>query len=272
MPYDHLQKTCQFETLEPRQLFAVDLVGGAAVDECPVEPDTATEPAYQAPTSLNSAPFQNPDNQFDVNDDGTVTEQDARLVIGRINSVGIGKLPETREDSSPYYDVNGDGTLTAIDVLLVRNELTRPSLEPPSGVEPSPSPHQNSQERLDVNNDGVISAIDALLIINELQRNGPHRLSEPALPYDGPYVDVNGDRYVSAVDLLHLTNYLNQETAGQQPLSRPPAEEPAANSSDQATLDEALTDTVDWELDLRADLRLADFVATEEFSRRAPSF
>ena len=68
------------------------------------------------------APWQNPRDHFDVNDDTHVTPLDALLVINDLNVNGSRILPRPPvppNSPPPYPDVNGDGACTPLDVLLV---------------------------------------------------------------------------------------------------------------------------------------------------------
>ncbi len=77
-----------------------------------------------APAS-SSAPWQNPVNPDDVNDDGAVTPIDALTIINELNNVGEHVLPTPTagDQPPPYYDVNGDGSVTPLDALDVINYL-----------------------------------------------------------------------------------------------------------------------------------------------------
>jgi hypothetical protein len=65
-----------------------------------------------APTALQ----QNPKDPFDVDDDGSVTQLDALLLIGHLRST-------TSPPPNLYCDVNGDRTLSRIDPLLIIGQL-----------------------------------------------------------------------------------------------------------------------------------------------------
>ena len=71
----------------------------------------------------NGAPNHNPDNPFDVDDNGEGTTHDALLILNYINTHGPGSV--TPDIAELYYDVNGDGLVTALDVLLLINEINR---------------------------------------------------------------------------------------------------------------------------------------------------
>jgi hypothetical protein len=76
--------------------------------------------------SIITNPWQNPENRFDVNDDGAVSPVDALLMINHLN-VGGGDptLPIPKPENAPFLDVNGDGFITPLDVLETITELNR---------------------------------------------------------------------------------------------------------------------------------------------------
>ncbi|MFO1065190.1 MAG: Ig-like domain-containing protein [Pirellulales bacterium] len=74
-----------------------------------------------------SGEYTNPNNRFDVNNDGFVSPIDALIGINALNSGKGGSLGGTggsgEGEGTLYYDVNGDGNLSALDVLLIVNHL-----------------------------------------------------------------------------------------------------------------------------------------------------
>lgn len=73
-----------------------------------------------------AAAFQNPGQIFDVNNDTYVDQEDVRLSEVRLNTVGEGALPTTRNHHLiPFYDVNGDGSFSKQDITLLRNQIQR---------------------------------------------------------------------------------------------------------------------------------------------------
>jgi hypothetical protein len=75
----------------------------------------------------NDAPWQNPRNPLDVDNDGQITPRDPLVIIHHINRNGIHPLdgspdPEG-EAGGDFIDVNGDGVVTAQDVLIVIHRL-----------------------------------------------------------------------------------------------------------------------------------------------------
>ncbi len=78
---------------------------------------------------VTNNPFQNPSNQYDVNDSGAVTPLDALNVINAIarnggNNIVLDVLP-LPPGLPAYPDVTGDGVVSAFDALQVINELAR---------------------------------------------------------------------------------------------------------------------------------------------------
>jgi hypothetical protein len=71
-------------------------------------------------------PWRNAPVPEDVNNDGTVTAEDALILINDINARSARVLPAVipaGETVPPFLDVNGDGQLSASDVLAVINYL-----------------------------------------------------------------------------------------------------------------------------------------------------
>jgi len=73
--------------------------------------------------AIAANPWQNPDNRFEVNDDGNVSPVDVLTLINYINRFGAGDLDGTRPANQPYYDVNGDGAATTVDVLQLIGQI-----------------------------------------------------------------------------------------------------------------------------------------------------
>ena len=71
----------------------------------------------------NAAPNHNPNDPFDVDNNGIGTVNDANLILNYINIHGPGSI--TPNIAELYYDVNGDKLVTALDLLLLINELNR---------------------------------------------------------------------------------------------------------------------------------------------------
>jgi len=84
----------------------------------------------------NPNPFHNPNNIYDVNDDGRVTALDALLIINSLSRHGAGPISGFPSPDR-FYDVNGDGRITALDALLVINFLNRQRLGIGEGEAPA---------------------------------------------------------------------------------------------------------------------------------------
>ncbi len=88
---------------------------------------TVTVSANQAATANFGftafvSPWQNPNNRFDVNNDGSIAPIDALLVINDVNEKGARALTET-DSRPPFIDVDGGGNVAPIDVLHVINAI-----------------------------------------------------------------------------------------------------------------------------------------------------
>ncbi len=75
--------------------------------------------AYQSTASE----WQNPTNQYDVNNDQHVSPLDVLIVINDINLNQARNLSGTGFVPPPFLDVSGDSFVSALDVLLVINHL-----------------------------------------------------------------------------------------------------------------------------------------------------
>lgn len=71
----------------------------------------------------NATPNHNPNDPFDVDNNGKGTAGDALHILNYINIHGPGNI--TPAIANMYYDVNGDRLITTLDVLLLLNELNR---------------------------------------------------------------------------------------------------------------------------------------------------
>jgi hypothetical protein len=94
----------------------------------PNEASGATKFVIQLTDTATSS-WQNPNNKYDVNGDGSVFALDALVIINRILAGMSGPLPPTPV-VPPYLDVSGDGILSPLDVLQVINYLNQQSALP----------------------------------------------------------------------------------------------------------------------------------------------
>ncbi|MFK8111738.1 MAG: dockerin type I domain-containing protein [Rubripirellula sp.] len=90
---------------------------------------TNYESATAQITILDDEPplFQNPADDFDVNNNGSVTANDALVIINRLASRGgpADLNPASEQPNGVFLDPNGDYRLTALDALVVINEVGR---------------------------------------------------------------------------------------------------------------------------------------------------
>ncbi|TWU00863.1 GEVED domain-containing protein [Stieleria varia] len=78
---------------------------------------------------VSNNPYQNPTNQFDVNNSGATTPLDALQIINALAEYGDRSIPLSGSNVPtflpPFPDVNGNAVVTANDALEVLNELRR---------------------------------------------------------------------------------------------------------------------------------------------------
>ena len=103
------------------------------------ESDDTVSTELTIPVMQNDFPWQNPQNNIDVDGDGNIDPRDVLIILNSLNSTGPGPLPAPF-DGEFYLDVNGDGLLTPLDALIVINQLNDTSLpidpEPPEESTP----------------------------------------------------------------------------------------------------------------------------------------
>tara|TARA_R110002073_G_scaffold46789_1_gene127415 strand:+ start:4853 stop:11017 length:6165 start_codon:yes stop_codon:yes gene_type:complete len=90
---------------------------------------------------LGQTPFNKQADPLDVDDNGSVTTNDALRVINFINLNGAGPITTISDSFNGFVDVNGDNLATALDALLVINGLKQRAssaqsefIAPPSAV------------------------------------------------------------------------------------------------------------------------------------------
>ena len=76
-------------------------------------------------TDNDPAYWTNPNNPFDVNNNGDVEPLDVLIIINEINLHGSRSLNPGLDRSLPFIDVNRNGEIDPLDVLLVINEINR---------------------------------------------------------------------------------------------------------------------------------------------------
>lgn len=84
-----------------------------------------TSIAHLLTVVIDTAPWQNPVDALDVDQDGEVIPLDALLVINELNDIGAHDLapPAGPTAPPPFFDVNGDAHVSPLDALLVINFL-----------------------------------------------------------------------------------------------------------------------------------------------------
>jgi hypothetical protein len=101
--------------------------------------------------TIQSNPWQNPDNQYDVNDNGAVSPIDVLLIVNYLNDNPGSQtqpLPVPRPSDRPYLDVDGNGYAQPLDALLAINHLNALNLGEGEG-EAAPSSRSHLDDILD---------------------------------------------------------------------------------------------------------------------------
>lgn len=101
-------RTPSFESLERRSLFAILSLPIADV------------------VPINSLPWHNPVDKYDVDGNGSILSLDAVIVINWLNEYRTGDLPTAGSffgSPPPYVDVSGDNRLTPEDAIIEINKL-----------------------------------------------------------------------------------------------------------------------------------------------------
>lgn len=134
----------------------------AATDALGVDAGMAYDPAIGA--------WQNPANQFDIDNDRDVDVADAIIVVSNLLIQGTRRLtaPSAASSPPPFIDVDGDGDLDVVDALLVINYLLGhlQSSAPETRVAASPLPSETlksvQQEEPEATIDWDLLAIGSL--------------------------------------------------------------------------------------------------------------
>jgi len=86
-------------------------------------------------SAIDDAPFTNPQDPLDVNNDGNISPLDALLIINMLNA-GQTTPPAPSISGNPFVDINNDGAISPLDALLIINWLnTNTSVTPDGGGE-----------------------------------------------------------------------------------------------------------------------------------------
>jgi len=129
-------------------------------------------------------PWQNPTNQYDVNNDSGVSPIDALLLINYINANPASinaPLPLPKPAGISFYDVTGDGYANAQDVLGVINEINRLNSQLGSEGESGPAPRLVAATRSDHLDDVLRSDEPWLDIVDDVHRSQSGRLAIDAV-------------------------------------------------------------------------------------------
>ena len=132
-----------FEQLESRRLLHAGTHGGDGLPDDVVvgenalpefalvdaNPSSSMRAALVDAAMENQKPWHNSENPLDIDGNGIVIPLDVLIIVDRLNSIGIEKLPPPGVQQSPrlFYDTNGDGDSTPLDALLVVDFLNAES-------------------------------------------------------------------------------------------------------------------------------------------------
>ncbi len=91
-------------------------------------------------TTAAFAPFMNPANRYDVNNDGFISPIDVKILIDNLNDFGARDLAADSAGYVPgsYLDVSGDDILSPRDVLFVVTALNEANSSSAAAGEPDP--------------------------------------------------------------------------------------------------------------------------------------
>lgn len=103
--------------------FVGELPVGIGVEQITIPTTTRSRLDTQIITvTVNPSSHQNQDNQYDVNDDGSVSPIDALIIVNHLNSGGATDVRDLPA-GPPLVDVSGDCAVSPIDALMVINQL-----------------------------------------------------------------------------------------------------------------------------------------------------
>lgn len=110
------------------QLDGVTYVGDWSVDSPKFDDGTFLHILTSGDSTLeivNTRPWRNPLNPYDVGHDGMVSPLDALRILNRIATDGYEQKPPNQNDNpfGYYFDVNGDNWITLLDALNVINRI-----------------------------------------------------------------------------------------------------------------------------------------------------
>ena len=87
---------------------------------------TASRYAWAVDTLTGQSPYTNPNDRYDVTNDGVVDSTDAQAILDYLAQKGSTNvdLAAAGHTAPPYYDVTGDGKASAGDALLILNRIS----------------------------------------------------------------------------------------------------------------------------------------------------
>jgi hypothetical protein len=167
--------------------------------------------------------WRNPDNQYDVNDDGCITQTDIDTLKNWLDTHGTSftsafssaydydypvlqydqTLRVNKPTNEPFVDVNGDGSATQADLDALTSQFQQ------QGPICENAAWQNPTNAFDVNNDGCVDQADVDIIIKWLNDGNGGKLPDQK-PAAEPFLDVNGDGSATPLDALKIIAYLEQ--------------------------------------------------------------
>ena len=190
-------------------LLAVLVVSIASVTSLP----GSVTPGYNCSVHpvRRGSQWQNRKNTLDVNADGVVTQEDANIVIAKLNENSEKTLWKIRPKlkSPPFIDVDGDTNVSSIDALLISNYLNNCIPTSIDSIGMQGNPWHNEALATDVDGDGSTGPRDAMIIMNELNSaNGPRSLTRTAPP-QAYRIDVTNDGTFNSADYMAIMTFLN---------------------------------------------------------------
>lgn len=93
------------------------------IDEAAIFNRALNAGEIQSIFAADSSPWQNPQRQWDVTDDGYVAADDVLAIVNYINANGSGQITDDAANAKRFYDVTGDDSVAADDVIAVINYI-----------------------------------------------------------------------------------------------------------------------------------------------------
>jgi len=156
------------------------------------------------------SPWHNSKLPCDVNDDGAVDENDAKVLLAFLNTYGTQSVPSPAVedaflDGETFLDVDGDGTVQPLDLLRVINAMSDGS-RAGEAAEQEGLPWHNPDFPSDVDSGGAMGDADAagLLAFLDTYGAGPVPAAAPAGIAARTAALLDGGDVVPSLDLLRL--------------------------------------------------------------------